>query len=134
MCSKRRCRACALPPGALYHRPPAVESTLDLETVDETPFKRLFDALNEAGIQFRSLADFGNSPQARRQAVQRSTHHRAGDPGYSGEFIPYDEFEKEVCSSEWFQPEGQLMAMEGDECIGLSRRAPVPRIATAPTT
>ncbi len=96
------------------------ESTLDLERFDETPFSACIAALNEAGIQFRSLADFGDSPEARRKLYEVNRITAEQIPGYSGHFMPFEEFEKEICGSEWFRPDGQLMAMDGDECIGLS--------------
>jgi GNAT superfamily N-acetyltransferase len=96
------------------------ESTLDLEGFDEAPFSACIAALEDAGIRFRSLADFDNSPQARRKLyeVNRTTSQQT--PGYSSVFMPFEEFEKEVCGSEWFRPAGQLVAVDGEEFIALS--------------
>lgn len=96
------------------------ESTLNLETFDETPFVGCIPALNAAGIRFCSLADFGNSLEARRKLYEVNRITALQIPGYSGAFTPWEDFDKEICGSDWFRPAGQLLAMDGDACVALS--------------
>jgi GNAT superfamily N-acetyltransferase len=96
------------------------ESVLDLESFDETPFSGCIPALNAAGIRFCSLAELGNTVEARRKLYEVNTITALQIPGSPGESLSFEDFEKEVVGSEWFNPEGQILALDGEAFIGLS--------------
>jgi GNAT superfamily N-acetyltransferase len=102
------------------------ESTLDLVAFDEKPFLPEKAALEAAGIRIASLADFGDSREA-RQKLYEVNHTTALDiPGVS-EWMPFEEFETLICGAEWYRPDGQLVAIAGDDFVGLSAIKLVPQ-------
>jgi GNAT superfamily N-acetyltransferase len=96
------------------------ESTLDLESFDETPFQGLISSLEAAGIRFFSLAEAGNTQEALRKLYSVNYATALDIPGSNGTWIPFEEFEAMVRRAEWFNPEGQLLAASGEEYIGLA--------------
>ncbi|RPJ41081.1 MAG: GNAT family N-acetyltransferase [Chloroflexi bacterium] len=96
------------------------ESVLDLDQFDETPFSDCIATLSASGIRFYSLADFDNTVEARRKLYEVNTITVLQIPGSRGEMPTFEQFEKEVAGSEWFNPEGQLLAADGEQFIGLS--------------
>jgi RimJ/RimL family protein N-acetyltransferase len=41
-------------------------------------------------------------------------------PGFDGYYMPFDQFQKSVCSSPWYRPDGQIVAVMGDTLIGMA--------------
>jgi GNAT superfamily N-acetyltransferase len=101
------------------------ESTLDLVAFDERPFMPDRAAVEAAGIRIASLADFGDSREARAK-LYAVNHTTALDiPGVS-EWMPFAEFETLICGAEWYRPDGQLVAIDGDDFVGLTAIKLVP--------
>ncbi len=94
-------------------------SILNLDTFDETSFGECIPALNAAGIHFFSLAELGNTVNTRRKLYDVNTITALQIPGSNGETLSFEQFEQEVAGSEWFNPEGQILAVDGDQFIGL---------------
>jgi GNAT superfamily N-acetyltransferase len=96
------------------------ESVLDLDSFDESPYQDLVPSLEAAGIRFFSLADAGDTPEALRK-LHAVNHATALDiPGFEGDWMPFEEFEKMVRRAEWFCPDGQLLAADDEAYIGLA--------------
>ncbi|MFN8493321.1 MAG: GNAT family N-acetyltransferase [Caldilineaceae bacterium] len=94
-------------------------SVLDLTTFDETPYQSVIPTLQAAGIRFSSLADFQDSQEARRRLHELNTITDLDIPGWEGPGISFAEFEHWVCGSTWYRPEGQLIALDGDQWMGM---------------
>lgn len=96
------------------------ESELDLPGFDETPFVGVIAALQAEGIRFYSMAEAGDTQAERRKlhAVNRETAFDI--PGWAGDWMNFEDFEKLVCGSVWYRPAGQIVAADGDQVIGLS--------------
>jgi GNAT superfamily N-acetyltransferase len=103
------------------------ESTLDLENFDESAFRDLEEPVKEAGIRIYSLADLGNTVENRRKLHAVNYAAAIDIPGTNGNWIPFDEFEQAVSGAEWFRPDGQLVALDGDEWVGLCAVQLVPK-------
>lgn len=95
------------------------ESTIDLKAYDESPFAGVIKAVEASGIRLFSLADVGNTVEALHQLWDVNYRTYLDDPGSSGEFPNFEEFQK-ITSEQWFRPDGQLLAADGDSYIGLS--------------
>ncbi len=95
-------------------------SILNLDTFEETPFGDCIPALNAVGIHFCSLAELGNTVDARRRLYDVHTITALQIPGSNGETLSFEQFEQEAAGSEWFKPEGQILAMDGDQFIGIA--------------
>ena len=96
------------------------ESTIELSTFDERPFARLIEAVEATGICFFSLADAGDTEEARRKLHAVNVTASADSPGSDGGFPSFAEFNKMFNTVSWFRPEGQIIAVDGDAYIGLA--------------
>lgn len=96
------------------------ESRLDLASFDERPFAGAIARAESAGYRFFSLADVGDTEDARRRdyAVNRSA--ALDIPGRPQEFAPFEEWRGFVCGASWYRPDGQIIAARGDEWVGLA--------------
>ena len=97
------------------------ESTLDLATFDERPFLSTLDAARAAGIRFFSLADLGDTMEARRRLYELERVVARDVPGGSESATrPFEVFLREVCDPEHYRPETQHVAAVGDTWIGMA--------------
>jgi GNAT superfamily N-acetyltransferase len=96
------------------------ESTVDLRAFDETRFAGVIEGVQAGGIRLFSLADAGDTPEARHKLWQVNYQCYLDDPASSGEFPNFEEFNNIFNTSAWFRPEGQLLAADGEQVIGLS--------------
>ena len=96
------------------------ESVIDLERFDERPFAGLIEAVEADGIRFFSLADVENTEDMLKQLHAVNYRASLDDPASSGTFPDFEYFRDNVAASSWFLPEGQIMAADGDEVIGLA--------------
>ena len=95
-------------------------SRLDLRTFDEAPYAGLIAAQEAAGIRFFSMADFQDSPAARRKLYELNRSTDQDIPGADGSFMSLEEFEEWICGAKWYCPAGQLLAADGETWVGLA--------------
>jgi RimJ/RimL family protein N-acetyltransferase len=93
-------------------------SRLDVQAFDETPFAGAIEAAEATGIRFFSMSDLGNTPEAQRKLYELNKYVDAEVPG-ERVFPSFEEFSKSVFQSEWYVPEGQIIAADGDRWIGM---------------
>ena len=97
------------------------ESTLDLATFDERPFLPTLHTVRSAGIRFFSLAEMGDTMEARRRLYEVERVVARDIPGGSESATrPFEIFLREVCDPAHYRPETQLVAAAGDVWIGLA--------------
>ncbi|MEW5870961.1 MAG: GNAT family N-acetyltransferase [Chloroflexota bacterium] len=96
------------------------ESTLDLTGFDESRFQEDLLACEDAGLRIFSLADVGDTRDARRRLHALNYETVLDIPGQDGAWMSFEEFEQRVCSADWFNPQGQLLAALGETWVGLS--------------
>jgi GNAT superfamily N-acetyltransferase len=97
------------------------ESTLSVAGFDERPFLAALEAAEAKGIRFFSLADVGDTREARERlwALERTV--ALDVPGGSEASIrPFDVWEQQVAHSGHYLAEGQLIAAHDDEWIGMA--------------
>lgn len=95
-------------------------STLDLAVFDETPFLPGIAALEAQGIRFCALADFPDTPETRRKFYELNLAVVRDIPGEDWDFTAYPLFFKDhIVGAAWFRREGQLLAVDGDDFVGL---------------
>jgi GNAT superfamily N-acetyltransferase len=94
------------------------EATLDLAAFDERPFLMEIAGLEKAGLRIASLADFGDSRETRKKLYEVNYTTALDIPGVS-EWMQFAEFETIVCGADWYRPGGQLVAVDGDDFVGL---------------
>lgn len=96
------------------------ESTIDLHTFDESRFAGLIEAVESTGIRFFSLADAGDTLEARRKLHHINFEAVRNEPGSDRDYIGFDQFNEMFNTASWFRADGQILAADGDEYIGLA--------------
>ena len=88
---------------------------LDLTRFDASRFDGLTDFVGQSGVRITSVAEFGDSEDARRKLFQVNAWSAALDlPGVKDEpaWDSFEQFNEAVCASSWYQPEGQIVAID----------------------
>ncbi len=95
------------------------ESTLALSRFDEAPFVGIIERLEATGARFFSLADVGDTEDARRAVYEINKRAALDIPGRVQTFAPFEEWRRFVCGAEWYRAEGQIIAAVGETWVGL---------------
>lgn len=95
------------------------ESTLDLASFDEMRFAGVIERLEAGGARFFSLADVGDTEEARRAAYEINRRASLDIPGRIHIFAPFEDWRRFVCGATWYRPEGQIIAALGKTWVGL---------------
>jgi len=88
------------------------ESVIDLAAFDESPFAGLVEAVQASGIRFLSLADMAMDPGYFRQLYEVNYRAVQDDPASTGNWVSFEEFERTLRGASWFDPQGQIMALD----------------------
>lgn len=94
-------------------------SRLDVQAFDEAPFAGAIEAAQATGIRFFSMSDLGNSPEAQRKLYELNKYVDSEVPG-ERVFPSFEEFSEMVYGAEWYVPDGQIIAADGDRWVGMS--------------
>ncbi len=95
------------------------ESIINLKYFDETPFSGIVQGVETAGIRLFSLAEAGNTEANLYKLWEVNYRTYLDDPASSGSFPDFPAFQK-IVSDDWFRPDGQILAADGEKYIGLS--------------
>lgn len=96
-------------------------SLLDLATFDEGPFLPFLQRSEADGLRFFSLADLGEVSEANQRKLYELNRETGLDnPGNEGDFTPFADFQRWVFNASWFRPDGQILAADGDDWVGLA--------------
>jgi DNA-binding CsgD family transcriptional regulator/RimJ/RimL family protein N-acetyltransferase len=98
---------------------------MDLNRFDESRFAHVTAFALQAGVRITSMAEFNDSQDARRKLFQLNAWVHALDlPGHTDEpaWDSFEQFNEHVCGSSWYQPEGQIVAIDErtGEWIGMA--------------
>jgi mycothiol synthase len=87
---------------------------LDLTTFDDRPYDEIIARLISEGFQFTSMEALGNTEDAQRKLYTLNDAASASTPGAEGEhaWTSFEDFQKSVCQSAWYQPGGQIVAID----------------------
>jgi GNAT superfamily N-acetyltransferase len=87
------------------------ESIIDLAAFDESRFAGLVEGVQAGGIGFLSLADVDMDPGYFRQLYEVNYRAVLDDPASTGNWVSFEEFERTLRGASWFDPKGQIMAL-----------------------
>ena len=107
------------------------DSILDLAVFDETSYLPGIAALEAQGMRFCSLADFPDTSETRRKLYDLNVTNELDIPGTNNIPFTYPEFETFVLRAAWFRREGQLLAVNGDDWVGLAAVSITPETQSA---
>jgi RimJ/RimL family protein N-acetyltransferase len=93
----------------------SIEMMLDLKTWDDQPYEFILNSLQAQGFSFTNMAELGDTQEARRKLFALNNSAAATDPGSDGipPWASFEEFNRDVCSSYWYHPSGQIIAVDG---------------------
>lgn len=103
---------------------------LDLTTFNETPFQPDVIRLQDQGIRFTSLAEFPDNSETRHNLYELNTSYTNDNPN-TGVPWTFPSFEEFVIQAPWFRREGQLLALDGAEWVGMAAVSIFPDSRTA---
>lgn len=95
------------------------QSSLDLKQFDDSPHAQFIKDHAASGIRIHSLADSGDTPEARRKLYEVNAITDRDVPGWTGPGLSFEEFNEWVYESSWYRPDGQLFAADGDHWVGI---------------
>lgn len=97
------------------------ESTLDLTDFDAERFTKSVERVRGQGIHFVTMAEVGDTAEARYRLYELERTVARDIPGGSESSTrPYEAFLKEICDSPGYLPDGQVLAVDGEVWVGLS--------------
>jgi GNAT superfamily N-acetyltransferase len=96
------------------------ESTLDLETFDETPFAGAIARAEAAGFRFFSFADIPDNEENRRRYYDLDMETSLDIPGYELKAIPFAEWQALLFQAQSYRADGQIIAAHGDRWAGVA--------------
>ncbi|MGE5335608.1 MAG: N-acetyltransferase family protein [Nitrososphaerota archaeon] len=96
------------------------ESRLYLAGFDEQRFVGTIAGAESAGIRFFTLADVGNTTATQRRLYELNARLARDIPGHEEAFMPFEQFQKTVCSASWYRPDGEIIAAAGDTWVGMA--------------
>ena len=103
------------------------ESTLDLAAFDETPLIPALDAVRATGLRFLTMAETGDTIEARRALWELERTVARDIPGGSESSIrPFETFLERICDAPGYRPELQFIAADGGAWIGLALAEVIP--------
>jgi GNAT superfamily N-acetyltransferase len=87
---------------------------LNLDAFDDRPYEAIITRLEGEGFQFTSMAALGNTEEAQRKLYALNDSASASTPGAEGEhsWESFEDFQKSVCQSDWYKPEGQMAVID----------------------
>lgn len=92
----------------------SIEMMFDLKTWDDRRYEPTLQSLRAQGFRFTNMAELGDTQEAHRRLYALNNNAAATDPGSDGiaPWATFEEFERDVCSSYWYRPEAQIVAID----------------------
>ncbi len=92
----------------------SIEMMFDLSTFDESHYQPILQALESQGFRFTNMSELGDTADARRKLFALNNSAAATDPGSDGipPWATFEEFERDVCCSDWYHPDAQIVAID----------------------
>lgn len=100
-------------------------STLEVAAFDPASFAGVVEAVEATGIRFFSMADAGDTPEARSRLYGVNRACSLDIPGREPTFATEEQYMQRNCRADWYRPEAQLLAADGDRWVGLASLQPL---------
>ena len=87
---------------------------LDLAAFDDRPYDAILARLKSEVFRFTSMHELGDTEEAQRKLFALNDAASASTPGQGGEhaWASFEDFQASVCWSEWYKPDGQILAID----------------------
>jgi mycothiol synthase len=96
------------------HKKHSIEMMFELKNWDEGRYESILQSLRAQGFRFTNMAELGDTLEARHKLFALNNGAAAADPGSDGipPWASFEEFNRNVCSSYWYHPDAQIVAIE----------------------
>ncbi len=96
-------------------------SHLDLTSFDTERLLPIVESVREQGVRFTSLAAEGNTEAAQRKLFTLNSTAAQDNPGNRGEYQnTFENYRAKVLNAHWFRAAGQILAVIGEQFVGLA--------------
>ncbi len=94
---------------------------LDLGSFDGKPFQDALRLAQESGITFVPFSMLGDTKENRRKLYEINRALEKDVPNFGqDEYMTYQNWERRILGAHWFDPAGQILALDGDKWVGLA--------------
>ncbi len=92
----------------------SVEMMFDLSTWDEYRYEEILQSVIAQRFRLTDMAELGDTQDNRRKLYTLNSTAAATDPGSDGTppWASFEDFDKFVCNSYWYHPDGQIIAID----------------------
>ncbi len=92
----------------------SIEMMFDLASWDDARYLPILQSLQDQGFRFTDMAELGDTQENRRKLFILNNSAAATDPGSDGipPWATFEQFERDVCSSPWYHPDAQIVAID----------------------
>ncbi len=95
-------------------------SELDVESFDSRCYDGLIEKLRSEGIKFFDMSGLMYDEEAKNKLFELNLVTSLDIPGAENINEEYEDFERKIISAKWFNPEGEIIAADGDAWVGIS--------------
>ncbi|WP_102125341.1 GNAT family N-acetyltransferase [Deinococcus planocerae] len=96
-----------------------VTMTLSVAEADDERLAQWVARAQQNGLSLFTFEEKGRDQEARQKLYELNRRLAPLLPGNGDEFPTFEEYEREIIEAEWFRPEGQLIAAQGEHWVGL---------------
>lgn len=97
------------------------ESHLDVTAFDPSPYVGLEDKLRATGIEIKTCRDLEGDPERDRKLYEMEWELLQDVPGSEDlTHVPFEQWRKDIIEAPLFLPDAYFVALDGDECVGMS--------------
>ena len=94
---------------------------LDLESFDARPFEDAVKKAQDSGIKFVPFSMLGETNENRRKLYEISAALEKDVPNFGqDEYMTYENWQRRIMGAHWYDPAGQIIALDGERWIGLA--------------
>ena len=97
-----------------------LRAVLDLSTFDDSKYNGFTERVEAMGIRLAAFADVEQTEENIRKLYDINGVAALDDPASDGAYINYENWRKVIFGGSWFQPAGQMIALDGDKFVGMS--------------
>lgn len=94
-------------------------SKLDVAEFNEQHSRGVIEDVEAGGIQLFTMQDVGDTPEAQRRLYELNKYVDGQIPG-ERLFPSFEEFHEMVFKAEWYKPDAQVIAADGERWVGMT--------------
>lgn len=100
-------------------------SRLPLNEFDPTPFAAVVAAVRQSGIRFFTMADAGDTTEARRRMYEVNRATSLDIPGREQTYSTFEQYQRRTYETSSYRPGFHLIAADGDRWVGMAALLPM---------